>query len=218
MELHELNSWDVTPDQARAIQRELSPRVIREGNPSGVRLVAGIDVSVRDDINRAAIVVDAFPDLAVVETRKAEQPATFPYVPGFLTFREAPAIVQAARALESRPDLVIVDGQGIAHPRGLGIASHIGLLLDVPTIGCAKSILVGRHAPVGPEVGDWSPLEYKHEVIGAALRTRVNVTPVYVSIGHRIGLEPAIRWILACCRGFRLPEPQRQAHRAAGLA
>jgi deoxyribonuclease V len=193
-------------------------RVIREGNPLSPRTIAGIDVSVREDMTRAAVVVDAWPDLTVVETRKAEQPVRFPYVPGLLSFREAPAIIEACQALLTRPDLVIVDGQGIAHPRRLGIASHIGLFLDVPTIGCAKSLLTGKTGAVGNSVGDWMPIVARGETIGAVVRTRANVKPVYVSIGHRIGLEAAIAWILACCRGRRLPEPQRQAHAAAGSA
>jgi deoxyribonuclease V len=217
VEFHELNRWDVSPGEAREIQSELASRVVRDGNPTSPRTVAGIDVSVRDEVNRAAVVVDSWPDLTVIETSLADQPATFPYVPGLLSFREAPAIIQACRKLQTRPDLVIVDGQGIAHPRRLGIASHIGLLLDLPTIGCAKSLLVGKPGAVGNSIGDWAPIVDHGETIGAVVRTRANVKPVYVSIGHRISLEAAISWVLACCRGRRLPEPQRQAHQAAGL-
>jgi deoxyribonuclease V len=218
VKVRDLNRWDVSPAEARVIQTDLARQVIRTGEPELVRTIAGIDVSVRDDVTRAAVIVDTWPELTVVETRLADQPATFPYVPGLLTFREAPAIVQACLDLEAQPDLVIVDGHGIAHPRRIGIASHIGLLLDVPTIGCAKSILVGKTGPLGDAVGDWTPIEHAGELIGAAVRTRARVKPVYVSIGHRIALEPAIRWVLACCRGRRLPEPQRQAHQAAGIA
>jgi deoxyribonuclease V len=216
MRLRSLNRWDVTPEEARAIQDELGPRVVRAGDVESVRLVAGIDVSVREDLARAAVVVDSWPDLEIVETQLVTRPIPFPYVPGLLSFREAPTISEACEAVERTPDLVIVDGQGIAHPRGLGIASHLGLLLDLPTIGCAKSLLVGRHTPLGEDVGEWAPIVYHGETIGAALRTRAKVKPVYVSIGHRISLESAIHWVLACCRGRRLPEPQRQAHTAAG--
>jgi deoxyribonuclease V len=179
-------------------------------------LIAGIDVALPENQTRAAVVVDSYPELKPVETELAACPLTFPYVPGLLSFREAPAIVAALEKITCRPDLIIVDGHGITHPRRLGIASHIGLLLDLPTIGCAKSLLVGRHGLVGPQPGDWAPIEYQNEIVGAALRTRVGVSPVFVSTGHHIGLEAAVRWILACCRGYRLPEPQRQAHRAAG--
>jgi deoxyribonuclease V len=216
VKLRGLNRWDVSPDEARAIQIELAPLVIHAGDVTSVSTVAGIDVSVRDGVSRAAVVVDSWRDFSPLETRFATQPTSFPYVPGLLSFREAPVIIQACLELERTPDLVIVDGQGIAHPRGIGIASHIGLLLDVPTIGCAKSLLVGRVGPVSEAVGDWTPITYQGRTIGAALRTRVKVKPVYVSIGHRISLESAVHWVLACCRGRRLPEPQRQAHQAAG--
>ena len=164
---------------------------------------------------RAVVVIDSYPDLTPVETETAEISLTFPYVPGLLSFREMPAVVAALQKVATPPDLLIVDGQGIAHPRYLGIASHVGLVLDRPTIGCAKSILVGRHEPVGEQFGDWQPLLYKGEVVGAALRTRPRAKPVYVSIGNRISLESAIEWVLACCRGYRLPVPQRQADRLA---
>jgi deoxyribonuclease V len=218
MELRELNRWDVSPSEAEAIQRELAPLVITTGNPTEVHWVAGVDVALPENLARAAVVVDEYPGLTPVETELADAPLVFPYVPGYLSFREAPAIIAALRKVTTRPDLVIVDGQGIAHPRGMGIATHIGLLLDLPTIGCAKSLLVGRHGPLGNDRGNWAPIEYRHQVIGAAVRTRPGVTPVYVSIGHRIGLDSAIDWILNCTSRYRLPEPQRQAHRAAGSA
>jgi len=217
VELHELNKWDVSPGEARTIQCELAPRVIREGEPHDVRRIAGVDSGLPDGRARAAVVVDQFPDLLTVETAVAERELTFPYVPGLLSFREMPAVVDALRQVQTTPDLLIVDGQGIAHPRHLGIACHIGLMVDRPTIGCAKSILVGHHDPVGEAVGDWQPLIYKDEVVGAALRTRLRTKPVYVSIGNRISLESAIEWVLACGRGYRLPVPQRQAHSVASL-
>lgn len=216
MKLRTLNRWDVSPAEARAIQADLAPLVVRSGDPSNVRLVAGIDMALPRGEASAAVVVDSYPDLALLEVATATCPLSFPYVPGLLSFREAPAIVAACEKMPLEPDLVIVDGHGYSHPRRIGIASHIGLILDRPTIGCAKSRLVGTHGPVGEKPGDWEPVEDRGEVIGAALRTRAGVKPVYVSVGNLIGLEPAIRWVLACCRGYRLPVPQRQAHRAAG--
>ena len=216
MKLRHLNRWDVSPAEAREIQTELAARVIRDGSPSDVHSVAGIDVAFPGDAMRAAVVVNSYPDLLPLEIAMAECLIAFPYVPGLLSFREAPAIVAACEKITIKPDLVIVDGHGFSHPRRLGIASHIGLILDRPTIGCAKSLLIGKHGPVGDSFGDWTPVEDHGEIVGAALRTRVGVKPVYVSVGHLIGLEPAIRWTLACCRGYRLPEPQREAHRLAG--
>jgi len=215
VELRELNAWDVSPGEARTIQRELAPRIIRDGEPGEVQRIAGVDSGLPGGRARAVVVVDQFPDLVTIETAVAECELTFPYVPGLLSFREMPAVVEALRRVQATPDLLIVDGQGIAHPRHFGIACHIGLMVDRPTIGCAKSILVGHHDPVGDEVGDWQPLIYKDEVVGAALRTRPRTKPVYVSIGNRISLESAIDWVLACGRGYRLPIPQRQAHSLA---
>jgi len=214
----ELNTWKVSPNEAVAIQNRLAPCVNREGAPQNVRLVAGIDVALPDGVTRAAVVIDSFPLLTPIACATADCPIDFPYVPGLLSFREAPAIVAACKKITAEPDLVIVDGQGIAHPRHLGIASHIGLILDVPTIGCAKSLLVGKHEPVGEKRGDWQPIIYKAEVVGAALRTRPGTKPVFVSIGNKISLESAIHWVITCCGRYRLPEPQRQAHRAAGSA
>ena len=219
MFVRELHSWDVTPTEAVAIQRELAPLVQREGDldPADVRFVAGVDVSFPVvGLTRAAVVLLSYPDLQVVETSVIDEPTRFPYVPGLLSFREAPAVLAACAALHGEPDLVVVDGQGIAHPRRLGIAAHLGLLLDRPPVGCGKSILVGRHAPLGEEVGATADLIDRGEVVGVALRTRAGVKPVYVSVGHRISLDVATRWVLALCRRYRLPEPQRMAHLAAG--
>ncbi|HVB97151.1 MAG TPA: deoxyribonuclease V [Chloroflexota bacterium] len=216
MKARELNAWNVSPGEAVTIQNQLAPFVIRDGSPRNVRLVAGIDVALPDAVTRAAVVIDSFPALSQVACATADCPIGFPYVPGLLSFREAPAIIAACAKITTEPDLVIVDGQGIAHPRHLGIASHIGLILDLPTIGCAKSLLVGTHEPVGEQRGDWQPITYKGQVIGAALRTRLGTKPLYVSIGNKISLESAIHWVIACCGRYRLPEPQRQAHHAAG--
>lgn len=158
----------------------------------------------------------SYPDLNIAEVRTVEAEPSFPYVPGLLSFREVPVLLGALEALQTTPDIVLVDGQGIAHPRRFGLACHLGLMLDVPTIGCAKSLLVGMHDTLSEEDCVWTWLEDDGEVIGAAVRTRRGVKPVYVSVGHRVNLDAAIDWTLACCRGYRLPEPTRLAHQAAG--
>ena len=158
----------------------------------------------------------SYPELKLMETRIIRGKLNSPYIPGLLSFREAPLILAACARLEVVPDLIMVDGQGIAHPRRLGLASHLGLLLNVPTIGCAKSRLCGRHEAAGIEPGSYAELVEGDEVIGEALRTRHGVKPLYVSIGHRIDLGHAIRMVIDCCRGYRLPEPTRLAHLAAG--
>lgn len=160
---------------------------------------------------RAAVVLLSYPDLEILERHVYEEPVRMPYIPGLLSFREAPSVLGAFARLRQQPDLVMVDGQGIAHPRRLGIASHLGLWLDLPTIGCGKSILVGHHAHLSEEAGSWVPLVDNSETIGAVLRTRAHVKPMIISLGHRISLETSLRYVLACSRGYRLPEPTRQA-------
>lgn len=218
MLMRSLHEWQVSPTQARAIQFDLAARVSRNNGIGDPRLIAGVDISSADSrgMARGAVVVLRYPGMELVETRVVEGRPGFPYVPGLLSFRESPLILAACRELELTPDLFIVDGQGIAHPRRLGIASHLGLLLDTPTIGCAKSILRGKHEPLDREAGSSAPLVDGGEVVGAALRTREGVSPVYVSIGHRVDLEAAVLWVQASCRGYRLPEPARLAHLAAG--
>jgi deoxyribonuclease V len=182
-----------------------------------VRTIAGVDVS----MNRfspegfAAIVVLSVPDLRVIEVAGARTKLAMPYIPGLLSFREIPLLLEAWQRLETQPDLLMVDGHGIAHPRRLGIAAHLGVYLDVPAIGCAKSILSGKHGPLAPERGAKAPLIHRDEVIGYALRTKNKVNPVFVSCGHRVSQETAVRWVLECTRGYRLPEPTRQAHLAS---
>lgn len=209
------HGWDLSPEEAFALQRELAARVERQPRLGPVDRVAGIDVSIRDDVARAAVVVLDFEGLTPVDYAVATRPVTFPYVPGLLAFREGPVVLDALGRLDPAPDLLIFDGQGLAHPRRLGIASHIGLLVDLPAIGCAKSRLCGRHDEPG-EQGSYAPLLDGGEVIGAALRTRQGTKPVYVSIGHRVDLATSIEYVLACCRGYRLPETTRWAHRVAG--
>lgn len=199
------------------IQRTLAPQVIRRGEPVEVKLVAGVDISVDSQRRRGkgAVVVLSYPDLQPVEVSVEEADLTFPYVPGLLSFRETPVLRPALEKLSRRPELILADAQGLAHPRRFGLACHLGLLLDVPTIGCAKSRLIGDHTPLGEEVGDRADLVDDGEVVGSVLRTRSGVRPVFVSIGHRIGLAAAEQWVLRCCKGYRLPEPTRLAHQAA---
>ena len=211
-----LNAWDLSPPEAFAQQNELALQVERKPRLGPVHHVAGVDVSVRDDVSRAAVVVLDFEDMSPVDYAIATRPVTFPYVPGLLAYREGPVVLNALERLGTTPDLLIFDGQGLAHPRRLGIASHIGLLVDMPAVGCAKSRLCGQHDEPGQEPGSYAPLLDQKELIGAVLRTRQDVKPVYVSIGHRVDLETSIKYVLACCRGYRLPETTRWAHRVAG--
>ena len=218
MRIQILHPWDVTPAEAREIQNRLAPLIIKEGAPEHVRLVAAADISVQREerFARGAVVVLSYPELELVEQAVVEGEPSFPYVPGLLTFREAPILLRAFGQLRCQPDLLLVDGQGYAHPRRFGIACHLGLLLDLTTVGCAKSRLCGRYEPPGNSAGSRSPLLAGEEVIGSVLRTRDNVTPLFISVGHRISLDEAAEWVLRCCRGRRLPEPSRAAHTAAG--
>lgn len=217
MRVARLHEWQLSPAEARKLQSMLAPRVITWSQHVDPCLVAGADIA-RPGLNglaRAAVVVLSVPELKVVELRVVEEKPTFSYVPGLLSFREAPLVLAACEKLVSVPDLMLVDGHGVAHPRRFGLASHLGLFLDLPTIGCAKSVLCGEHGPPGEQVGDYSYLMDGPEVIGAALRTRKGVRPVYVSVGHRVDLAFALHWTVTCCSGYRLPEPTRLAHLAA---
>lgn len=218
MEATDLHTWDVSPEEAIAIQRRLAPLVARTGTPAQVSLIAGTDIAVGsgDRPGRAAVVIVRWPGLEPVEQAVVETAVQFPYVPGLLSFRELPLLAPAFARLRNPPDLVLVDGQGIAHPRRLGLASHLGLMFDLPSIGCAKSRLTGRTAgDLGDEAGAREPLIDRGEVVGYALRTRAHTNPIYVSIGHRITLEAAAEWVLACSPRYRVPEPTRLAHLAA---
>ena len=206
--------WDLAPRDAIALQDELAAQIVFAPPPT-IERVAGIDVSMRRGVARAAVVVMSMPELREQERVCVDAPITYPYVPGLLTFREAPTILQALEELEHRPDVLMFDGQGYAHPRRLGLASHIGVLLDHPTVGCAKSRLCGTYVEPPRERGAYTPLYDGDEVIGAVVRTRTGVKPVFVSVGHRMTLESAIDLVLACGKGYRLPEPTRWAHRAA---
>ena len=215
MQHRQLHSWDVSPEEARNIQNRLRQLVIRTDELGAVRTVAGVDIGFKNDVARAAVVVLDLPGLELVDGAIVESPVRFPYIPGLLSFRETPPLLKAFNQLKAEPDLIIADGQGIAHPRRLGIACHLGLILDKPSIGCAKSRLWGKHREPGREKGSYEYLCDKGEVIGAAVRTRSNTSVVYVSIGHRISLDSAIELTLRCCRTFRLPETTRCAHKAA---
>lgn len=200
-----------------ALQERLRERVVREDRIGAVHTVAGIDVGFEDDgrTTRAAVAVLDFPGLALIARSIIRVRTRFPYVPGLLSFREAPAVLRAYERLRVAPDLILYDGQGIAHPRRFGIASHVGLLVGVPTIGVAKTRLIGEHRMPPDRRGAWLPLVDASEVIGAVLRTRIGVKPLYVSIGHRVSLETAVHWVIACAPRYRLPETTRWAHRLA---
>ena len=213
-----IHRWDVTPKEAIAIQQAFAPKVrLRWDRRRRVKTVAGVDVSVRNGISRAAIVLLSFPQLVPFEAVTAEAPTGFPYVSGLLTFREGPIVLEAWSRLRTTPDLALFDGQGIAHPRRLGLASHLGLWLDLPTIGCAKSKLFGTHASPAGEKGSSAALldPRTSEQIGHVLRSRSGVKPIYISPGHRIDLGMAEAFALACCMQYRLPETTRWAHRVS---
>jgi len=218
MRVRALHEWEVSVTRAREIQLSLAKRVVTKDGVINLRLVAGIDISSPDarGVARGAVVVMRYPEFNIVEVKIAQDKIAFPYIPGLLSFRESPLILAACEKLHNVPNLILIDGQGIAHPRRFGLASHVGLFLDLPTIGCAKSILCGQHQPVGEEAGAHAELLDKGEIIGAALRTKSRVRLMYVSVGHKIDLASALQWVSKCCRGYRLPEPTRLAHLAAG--
>jgi len=217
MQLKIDHPWNLTPAEAIALQRALRGRIMTEDRLGPVQRVAGVDVGFEDQgaVTRAAVAVLSYPQLALLETAVARRPTRFPYLPGLLSFREIPAVLDALEKLVTLPDLLLCDGQGIAHPRRLGIAAHLGLLMDIPTIGVAKTRLWGTHGKVPEERGSWTPLWDKHEMIGAVLRTRVGVKPLFISPGHRISLATAIDVVLGCTTRYRLPETTRHAHRLA---
>jgi deoxyribonuclease V len=211
--------WPTTTREARAIQEELRGQVVRRDELTQVRRVAGLDVGFPGGgtETRAGVVVMSFPDLQFLGSSMARRRTVFPYVPGLLSFREAPALLEALAGLSEPPHLLLCDGQGYAHPRRFGLACHLGVLTGLPSIGVAKSRLIGEHGPLGPEKGDWTLLWHQGEIIGAVVRTRRNIQPLYVSVGHKIGLEMAVRYVLACTTRYRLPETSRWAHRLASL-
>lgn len=209
-----LHRWDVSPEEAIEIQNRLRVQLDLHRAPEQIETVAGIDVSYDkgSDWLFAAIVVLRLRDLATLDAASATATVSFPYIPGLLSFRECPVVLQAWEKLRVRPDCLMCDGQGIAHPRRLGIASHLGLWLDMPSIGCAKSLLVGEYREPGEQRGSLEPLYHRGEQVGVILRTKDGVQPVFVSPGHKITLQKAVETVLACCTKYRLPEPTRQAH------
>ena len=208
-----IHPWVLTSEEAVALQNRLADRVVQRSRiaPEDVIKVAGVDSAYRMGIAHAAVVVMNLADLKILEEAVATKPVRFPYVPGLLSFREGPVIIEALRKLKTAPDLLMVDGQGIAHPRRFGIASHIGLLNDIPTIGCAKTRLIGDYEAPQRAKGSFSYLTDGRETIGAVVRTRTGVKPVFVSIGHLMDLNDSIRVVLKSCSGYRLPEPIRRA-------
>lgn len=217
-----LHDWNLEPTEAIVLQKRLATRIEREDRLAVVRHIAGVDIGFEQggEVTRAAVVVLAWPGdplvgLQIVEQMIHREPTRMPYIPGLLSLREIPAALAAFDKLTVRPELVMVDGQGIAHPRRLGVASHLGLWLDLPTIGVAKSRLCGVHDEV-PEVrGEWTPLTHRGETIGAVLRTRVGVKPIFVSLGHRMSLASSLDWVVKCLGRTKLPEPTRLADRLA---
>lgn len=220
MRFKELHSWNVTPGEAVQIQKNLHSLVKVEDDFGPVKIVAGVDVgySRAEGTATAGIVVLKFPDLSLIETVTATEAVDFPYIPGLLSFRETPAIMAAFELLVAKPDLLLVDGQGLAHPRRFGIACHIGVLLDLPSIGCGKSRLIGEYEEPGPDPGDSTPLMVKDELIGSVLRTKTGVKPLFISPGHRVGFESADRLVMECVKGYRLPEPTRLADKLVSRA
>ncbi|MFC1913618.1 deoxyribonuclease V [Chloroflexota bacterium] len=202
VKIAELHDWQFDPAQAMILQRQLAARVSRSDKVTEPRFIAGVDIAVgkAGGMAAGAVVVLSYPELELVETRVAHGKLDFPYILGLLSFREAPLTLAACEQLTVVPDVVIVDGHGIAHPRRMGLACHLGLFLDIPTIGCAKSLLCGRHGKPDEQPGSTAEIVDKGETIGAALYTRLGTKPVYVSIGHKIDLQNTVRWVLACCR------------------
>ena len=209
--------WPRNVAEARAVQESLRDQLRCSDDLGPVHRVAGVDVGFErgGEVTRAAVAVLAYPSLTLLETAIARRKTRFPYIPGYLSFREVPALLAALERLATAPDLILCDGQGYAHPRRLGLACHLGLLTDIPTIGVAKSRLIGEHGELAPEKGAWVPLQDRGEVIGAVLRSRSGVRPLYISAGHRIGLESALHYVLQCTTRYRLPETTRHAHRLA---
>jgi deoxyribonuclease V len=217
MKISQRHDWPLTVAEAIAIQEQLRGEIITSDQLGTVQYVAGVDMGFEADgtISRAAVAVLSFPELQLQESAIARRPTSFPYVPGFLSFREIPAVLDALEKINTIPDLILCDGQGIAHPRRFGIACHLGLLINMPTIGVAKSLLVGKHESVPDEKGSWQPLRHRGEIIGAVLRTRPGTKPLYISSGHRVSLPTAIEYVMRCTPKYRLPETTRIADKLA---
>ncbi len=217
IQFKQLHDWNVTPQQAIALQKQLAPLVSLADDFDVIRLVAGVDVGFEEGgaVTRAAVAVLKLDTLECVDQAVARRPTSFPYVPGLLSFREIPAVLDALAQIRQIPDLLLCDGQGVAHPRRLGIAAHLGLITDLPSVGVGKSRLIGTHAAVPENKGSWVPLFDKQEMIGAVLRSRDRVAPLYISAGHKIGLGSALMYVQRCLTRYRLPETTRWAHKLA---
>ena len=218
MRYRNLHSWNVSPSEATKIQKELREQIVVEKIFENFSKIAGVDISFskKKDEATSGVIVFSFPELAVIEKRVVTTEVKFPYIPGLLAFREGPGVLSVFDKLETEPDLIVFDAQGIAHPRGIGLASHMGLILDKPSIGCAKSRLCGEYEEPEEKQGSFSYLKKDGKILGAVLRTRERINPIFVSIGHKIDLETCIEIVTQCCRGYRLPEPTRQAHLLVG--
>jgi deoxyribonuclease V len=214
MAIEPLHTWDLTPAEAIRLQKQLAQSLETRAPLVGCKLVAGADVSYARFSSRfyAGVVVLSYPELEIIEKQGFVRDVKFPYVPGLLSFREAPVVLEAFQRLENTPDALLCDGQGLAHPRRCGLASHIGLWLRIPTVGCAKSRLLGTFKEPRRRAGCVSLLRDEEEIIGSVVRTKDVVKPLFVSVGHRIDLPSAVKLVLACTKGYRVPEPTRQAH------
>jgi deoxyribonuclease V len=218
MKIAPLHDWNLSPQQAMQLQKQLAFEVVAEDRfDAPVKTVAGIDLGydVKNDTSRAVVVVLSFPELELLESSEAKLPIQFPYYPSLLSFRETPVAIKALEKLKLAPDVILCDGQGIAHPRRFGIACHIGLLTNIPSIGVAKSVLVGKYENLGEKRGSVAPLIYKKEQVGAVVRTKNKVQPLFVSVGHRISLKIAVEIVLECAPKYRLPETTRLADKMA---
>jgi deoxyribonuclease V len=218
MKITPLHEWNLSPQAAVELQKQFAYEVITEDKfEKPIETVAGIDLGydVKTNLSRAVVVVLKFPELELIESAEAIMPIQFPYVPGLLSFRETPVAIKALEKLENAPDLILCDGQGIAHPRRFGIACHIGLITNIPSVGVAKSLLVGKYGALGETRGSVAPLVYRNEQVGVVLRTKDRVQPLYVSVGHLISLDTAIEYVLQCTPKYRLPETTRLADKMA---
>lgn len=217
MNIQQRHAWDVSPKEAIEIQKQLAPELVDHPlNLNRIQKIAGVDVSVSDNVSRAAVVILTYPKMELIETVRAEQPTPFPYIAGLLTFREGPVLVDAFAKLQNEPDAFIFDGMGRIHPRRMGIAAHMGLWLNRPTIGVGKTHFIGEYDAPGILKGSYSLIHHKGDTIGAVLRTRDRVKPVYISAGHLSDLDSALHLTLSCTPKYKLPRPIRLAHNAAG--
>jgi deoxyribonuclease V len=219
MDYKDLHPWDVTPKAAVGIQNNLRNRIKLKDSFRKIRVIAGADVAFDKSSNQGygGVIVYSFPELEEIERQGVIRPITFPYVPGLLAFREAPILLEAFSSLKTETDMILFDGQGIAHFRRMGIATHMGIVLNKPTIGCAKSRLIGRYKDPGEKVGSCAPLIHGEETVGMVLRTRKKVRPIFVSQGHKISLETSVEIVLKCSDGYRIPKPTREADRYVAL-